>query len=218
MTTALDDPDRWRSIDAALHGFFHTKVADPQARADLVQDVLLRMHERRDQLRDEDRLEAWAFRVARNALVDHYRRRHPSEELAELAEPEPEPTNRSGEILGAWLRTRIEQLPESYREVLELTEVRGLSQREAADTLGVPYSTLKSRVQRSRLVARGAARLLCRRARCAWARDGVIARPPRWGTSAGSDLRSGRATASPGLRSVPRLRWPRPPPSRARIG
>ena len=88
MSTALDDPDRWRSLDAALHGFFHSRVGDPQARADLVQDVLLRMHERRDQLRDEDRLEAWAFRVARNALVDHYRRKHPSEALPELVEPE----------------------------------------------------------------------------------------------------------------------------------
>lgn len=148
--TTLDDPGRWRSIDAALHGFFQHKVADPQARADLVQDVLLRIHERRDQLRDEDRLEAWAFRVARNALVDHYRRRHPSEPLPELAEPEPELRNRSGEILGAWLRTRIEQLPANYREAIELTEVRGLSQREAAQVLGVPYSTLKSRVQRGR--------------------------------------------------------------------
>ncbi len=150
MTAALDDPDRGRSIDAALHGFFRTRVADPQARADLVQDVLLRMHQRRDQLRDEDRLEAWAFRVARNALVDHYRRRHPSEQLPELVDPEPESSNRSGEILGAWLRTRIEKLPASYREAIELTEVQGLSQREAADVLGVPYSTLKSRVQRGR--------------------------------------------------------------------
>lgn len=150
MTTALDDPDRWRSLHAALHGFFHARVADPQARADLVQDVLLRMHERRDQLRDEDRLEAWAFRVARNALVDHYRRKHPSEALPELVQPEPEPADRSAEILGAWLRSRIDQLPASYREALELIELRGLSQREAADQLGIPYSTLKSRVQRGR--------------------------------------------------------------------
>jgi RNA polymerase sigma-70 factor (ECF subfamily) len=150
MTTALDEPERWRSLHAALHGFFHARVADPQARADLVQDVLLRMHERRDQLRDEDRLEAWAFRVARNALVDHYRRKHPSETLPELVQPEPEPADRSAEILGAWLRSRIDQLPASYREALELVELRGLSQRAAADQLGIPYSTLKSRVQRGR--------------------------------------------------------------------
>jgi RNA polymerase sigma-70 factor (ECF subfamily) len=150
MTVALDDPERWRSIDAALHGFFHARVADPQARADLVQDVLLRMHERREQLRDEDRLEAWAFRVARNALVDYYRRKRPSEALPELAEPESEPSDHNAAILGAWLRSRIEQLPPSYREALELTELRGLSQREAAEALGVPYSTLKSRVQRGR--------------------------------------------------------------------
>lgn len=149
MTTA-PNLDRWRSIDAALQGFFQSRVGDPQARADLVQEVLLRMHERRDQLRDHDRLEAWAFRIARNALIDHYRRKHPSEQLPELVEPEPEPTHRSAEILGTWLRSRIEQLPASYREAIELTELRGLSQREAADALGVPYSTLKSRVQRGR--------------------------------------------------------------------
>ncbi|MFO7565353.1 MAG: sigma-70 family RNA polymerase sigma factor [Enhygromyxa sp.] len=150
MTSALDDPDRWRSIAEALHGFFHARVADPQARADLVQEVLLRIHERREQLRDEDRLEAWAFRIARNALVDHYRRDRSSEALPELSQPEPELAERHAELLGAWLRVRIGELPDTYREALELTELRGLSQREAAAELDVPYSTLKSRVQRGR--------------------------------------------------------------------
>lgn len=150
MTTASPQPDRWRSLDAALHGFFAARVADPQARADLVQEVLLRIHERREQLREEDRFEAWAFRIARNALIDHYRRHRPSEELPELAEPEPERVDQNAELLGAWLRARISELPDSYREALELIELRGLSQREAAERLGVPYSTLKSRVQRGR--------------------------------------------------------------------
>ncbi|HLT37231.1 MAG TPA: sigma-70 family RNA polymerase sigma factor [Enhygromyxa sp.] len=145
-----DEPDRWRSLDVALHGFFAHRVADPQSRADLVQEVLLRMHERREQLRDEDRFEAWAFRIARNALVDHYRRHRSSEELPELSEPEPETADHNAELLGSWLRVRIGSLPDSYREALELTELRGLSQREAAELLGVPYSTLKSRVQRGR--------------------------------------------------------------------
>lgn len=145
-----DERAQWRALDAALHGFFRARVDDADARADLVQDVLLRMHERRDQLRDEDRIDAWAFRIARNALVDHYRRRTPSAALPELSEPAPEPKDDAPAILGAWLRAQVEQLPPRYREALELTELRGLSQREAAEILGLAPSTFKSRVQRGR--------------------------------------------------------------------
>jgi RNA polymerase sigma-70 factor (ECF subfamily) len=147
---------QWRRLDQVLHRFFRGRVADDQLRADLVQDVLLRMQERREQLREDDRLEAWAYRIARNVLVDHHRRARRSEplpehgELGELGEPPPEPTNDAPRVLGSWLRMQIEQLPARYRDVLELTELRGLSQREAATTLGLPSSTIKSRVQRGR--------------------------------------------------------------------
>jgi RNA polymerase sigma-70 factor (ECF subfamily) len=155
-TGAVEEGERaqWRRLEGVLHGFFRARLDDPELCADLVQDVLLRMHERREQLREDDRLDAWAFRIARNALVDHYRGRRVSEPLPELSEPAPEPGGGSRDaaprVLGAWLRVQIAELPPRYREVLELTELGGLSQREAADALGLPYSTLKSRVQRGR--------------------------------------------------------------------
>jgi RNA polymerase sigma-70 factor (ECF subfamily) len=139
-----------RRLDAALHAFFRTRVADPDARADLVQDVLLRMHERREQLREDGRLDAWTFRIARNALIDHYRRQRDSEPLSELGEPEPELDDPIPQVLGTWLSNQIAELPDRYREALELIELRGLSQREAAKLLGVADSTFKSRVQRGR--------------------------------------------------------------------
>lgn len=143
-------PDEWRRFDAALRGFFRPRVPDPDLRADLVQEVMLRVHARRDQLREEDRFDAWAFRIARNVLIEHYRKRRPTEALPELSVPPPEPASDAPRVLGAWLRTQIDELDPSYREALELTELRGLSQREAATQLGLPYSTLKSRVQRGR--------------------------------------------------------------------
>lgn len=152
--TRVDERARWRKLDAALHGFFRARVHDAAAREDLVQDVLLRVHARREQLREDDRLEAWVFRIARNALIDHLRRTRPGAplpaELADPSEPLPEAPNPAPRVLGAYLRAQISQLPPRYREVMELTELDGLSQREAAARLDLPYSTLKSRVQRGR--------------------------------------------------------------------
>lgn len=153
-----EQAEQWRHLDAALHGFFRSRVADPQLRDDLVQDVLLRMHERWEQLREHGSIDAWAFRIARNALIDHYRRHRGSEPLGELSDPdlgpelgpESEASEQVPRLLGTWLTLQISALPPRYREALELTELRGLSQREAARLLGVAESTFKSRVQRGR--------------------------------------------------------------------
>jgi RNA polymerase sigma-70 factor (ECF subfamily) len=44
----------------------------------------------------------------------------------------------------------VASLPSPYRAALTLTELEGLTQKEAAEMLGVPLSTMKSRVQRGR--------------------------------------------------------------------
>jgi RNA polymerase sigma-70 factor, ECF subfamily len=52
--------------------------------------------------------------------------------------------------LAQCLRPFIDSLPDHYREAVELSELRGLSQRETADRLGLSLSGAKSRVQRAR--------------------------------------------------------------------
>ncbi len=200
MSTAeTSEAPTWRRLDAALHAFFRTRVADPDLRADLVQDVLLRMHERREQLREDGRFEAWTYRIARNALIDHYRRHRSSEQLPELAEPESESesSDQAPRVLGTWLSNQIAELPPRYREALELTELRGLSQRDAAKLLGLADSTFKSRVQRGRDLLH-AELLRC----CAVeidARGHVIDFEPRTGR-AGSDCGCTASTCNPSKR------------------
>lgn len=150
----------WRRVHANLRAFLGARVGDRQLAEDLTQEVVLRMHERREQLRDEERLDAWAFRIARNVLIDHRRRHVPQsvsadDETLGLGLPSEldraiEADDRAPRFLGAWVRQRITTLPPKMRAALELTELEGLSQREAAERLGVPLSTLKSRVQRGR--------------------------------------------------------------------
>jgi len=150
----------WRELREPLAGLIARRVADPQDAEDVLQDVMLRIHRHSDELADADRLAAWVHRIARNAIVDYYRRRAARPELpaGAVGDLEPRADAPLGESvsealrqeLAACLRPLVDRLPESQREALVLTEFEGLSQVEAARRLGISVSGAKTRVQRGR--------------------------------------------------------------------
>ena len=118
---------------------------------DILQNVFVRIHERLDSLRSEENLRAWIFRVAHNAVIDHLRRRRP-EVTADGVEPVSlnNVHDDSPHDLTPCLGPALEQLPKNYREALQLTDLGGLTQKAAANALGLSASGMKSRVQRGR--------------------------------------------------------------------
>lgn len=131
--------------------YVRRRVDDPAVRDDLVQEVFLRVHARRDQLEDDERLAGWIRRIAANVVSDHYRRRRPAESLPESLPAPPAPDDEADRtLLAAWLAATVRALPAHHREVLELTELRGLTQREAAERLGLSLPAVKARVRRGR--------------------------------------------------------------------
>jgi RNA polymerase sigma-70 factor, ECF subfamily len=150
----------WDLMRRRLLGFVARRVANPADVEDVVQDVLLRMAREIDGLRDGDRLDAWAYRVARNAIVDEYRRRGrtgaaltrlQAEHMQDAGDPTAEPVVESDLVeLGECLRPLIDRLDEPYRSALTATAVDGHTQAEAAAAAGVSLSGMKSRVQRGR--------------------------------------------------------------------
>lgn len=120
---------------------------------DITQDVFLKIAANIGTLKDEQKLRAWIYQIARNAITDHYRRHQNSPvplempetiEAAEASEPD-----RAGE-LSLCVRPLVRQLPAKYREALELTEFEGISQKELSERLGISSSGARSRVQRAR--------------------------------------------------------------------
>jgi RNA polymerase sigma-70 factor (ECF subfamily) len=153
--------DAFRAIAGELRRYVGRRVADPHAAEDIVQDVFVRLVRRLDQPAGRgpggeppagEQLHAFAFRAARNAVIDHYRRREPGAELpAELvAAPDPDAERAALAPLCASFRAFVHGLPPHQREALLLTEYEGLTQKELADRLGIAVSTVKSRVQRGR--------------------------------------------------------------------
>jgi RNA polymerase sigma-70 factor (ECF subfamily) len=160
MATASEQV--WRELHARLRAFVARRVGEADA-DDLVQEVLFRIHRRIDTLDQADRLDAWAYQITRNAIVDHHRARArrsealvedagdlaASTERAMLSADEPEAVE-AGRELAACLTPLVERLAEPYRQAVGLVELEGLPQAEAAAHLGLSTSGMKSRVQRAR--------------------------------------------------------------------
>ncbi|CAN5913310.1 RNA polymerase sigma factor SigZ [soil metagenome] len=162
----MDGAEPPSSINTALRSKLRSFVARRVHRDhvdDLVQDILLRMHERAGELRDEERLLGWAFRIAQSVVVDHHRAARPGVSLpeAQVAAPSDAEEGNVNEIVAGWLRPMLALLPDEYEAALELVDVQGLSQRDFAERAGLSLSGAKSRVQRGRKMLEDIIRTCC---------------------------------------------------------
>jgi RNA polymerase sigma-70 factor, ECF subfamily len=156
----------WQELDAKLRPFVARRVRSPADVDDVVQDVFLRIQRGASAIRDTDRFGPWVYRVARSAIVDHHRTaaRNP---LAREDAPEEsgsitsEEETGAEEELAAYVAKFVAMLPSPYREALTLTELEGVSQKDAAAMLGISVSGMKSRVQRGREQLREALEACC---------------------------------------------------------
>lgn len=173
----------WKDLDAKLRPFIARRVRSPIDVDDVVQDVFLRMQRAVSDLRDDERFGPWVYRITRSAIADHHRSaaRHPIAEPDRPAEETPAPTVEDDptakEDLAAYLAIFVAMLPSPYREALTLTEIEGLTQKDAAAMLGITLSAMKSRVQRGRQQLRASLEDCCHIALDA--RGGVVSCEPR---------------------------------------
>jgi RNA polymerase sigma-70 factor, ECF subfamily len=147
-------------LHTAIRGFVSNRIRDQASAEDITQDVLLKISTRLGSLDNGGRMEAWAFRIARNRVADHFRAAKPSEHFQEELHTkglacDSEAVNADEESrlrseIAAYIRSVVEALPPIHREALLLTEYDGLSQVQLAERLGLSVSAAKSRVQRAR--------------------------------------------------------------------
>ncbi|MBZ5643286.1 MAG: RNA polymerase sigma factor [Acidobacteriia bacterium] len=145
-----------------LRNFIRRRVADEAEAEDILQDVFYELVEAYRLMKPIERAGAWLFRVARNRIIDLFRKKKPEamswvrsagEEDAEaqtledlLPSPEagPEAEYARGVLLED-LEAALEELPDNQREVFVAHEIEGLSFKEISAETGVSVNTLLSR-------------------------------------------------------------------------
>ena len=144
-----------------LRNFIRRRVPDPEDAEDILQDVFYKLVEANRMLMPIDHVTGWLFRVARNRIVDLFRRKRPEgfgeaaaadeedellrlEDLLPSPDAGPEALYARGVLLDE-LELAVEELPEEQREVFVAHELEGRSFKEMAAETGVSVNTLLSR-------------------------------------------------------------------------
>lgn len=115
---------------------------------DVVQETFLRAWRGPNILdRPTGALRAWLFTVARNLVIDDWRRRQSHGEVTFAVVPDrPEQSDQTDRLLESWIVAEaLTRLSREHRDVLRECYYRGASVAQAAERLGVPEGTVKSR-------------------------------------------------------------------------
>lgn len=139
---------------------------DWEDRADLAQEVWIRVYRNIKRLNEPGKFRGWLSRIATNLFYDELRKRKRYQSplsldapLAmddgnidwEIASPDPGPDEdlATNEFYDQ-LRSAIADLPESFRTTIILREIQGMAYEEIAEITGVSLGTVKSRIARAR--------------------------------------------------------------------
>ena len=162
---AQQDQRTWEAINrdhAKLRRFIRRRVADQGDAEDILQDVFYELIEAYRMMKPVEQVTAWLFRVARNRIIDLFRRkmREPqrtgpatlTEEGQALLSEDLLPSRDTGpeaayarRVLLEELDDALDELPEEQREVFIGHELMGYSFKELAAQSGVSVNTLLSR-------------------------------------------------------------------------
>jgi RNA polymerase sigma-70 factor (ECF subfamily) len=133
---------------AALWGYCLSLTGHDRARAeDVVQETFLRAWRSRDVLdRPGTSVRAWLFTVARNIVIDEWRTKRAHAETTVAEVPDAGESDRTDQVLLSWVVSEaLTKLSEEHRAVILECYYRGRPVAEAAERLGVPPGTVKSR-------------------------------------------------------------------------
>ncbi len=146
LETLLENIDRLEILKPAIR----RQLFEPTDQQDAEQDAMMQVARSIQQFRAESNILTWLHRLATNSSLMLLRRRKELSQSnkADLAAPHVRFTSITANQ--STVRDAIEALPEPYRQVVELREIKGLSYQEVADATDTNINTTRGRIAKGR--------------------------------------------------------------------
>ena len=142
----------WAEYKTDLKRFLQSKVSIEADVEDLLQDILIKSYNNLNSLKDKSSIKPWLFQIANNTINDFYRKKYRDSEAVIENVFHIDDSNITKQQLLNCIAPFISALPEKNAALLRAIDLDNQSQKNYAKELGISYSTLKSRVQKSRLM------------------------------------------------------------------
>jgi RNA polymerase sigma-70 factor (ECF subfamily) len=161
---SLDFSDVFREYQHPIYNYLLRMTQNKAVAEELTQETFIRVHRSLHTFRGEARLSTWIYRIATNVNLDHFKSsgnrlvaqavsldeiEFEGEWVADRISTSPEKLADQSEM-SECVQSFIHRLSPSYRAVLVLHDLQGLKNREIADVLDIPLSTVKIRLHRAR--------------------------------------------------------------------
>lgn len=160
-TQSLKIADIFNNYKNRLFSFIRPRVKNEEDAEDILQEVFYELSEAESLMQPVERISSWLYTVAKNRIIDLYRKKKP---VSLLIEPRADEENEISEftdilfdetdspeleflktLIRQELNTAMDELPAEQRQAFELNELQGKSFKEISEITGVEVNTLISR-------------------------------------------------------------------------
>jgi RNA polymerase sigma-70 factor (ECF subfamily) len=154
-----------RRDEREIYSYLRRYIGNAELAEDAFQGTFLQVHLKCHQFDSDRRFRPWLYAIATNQAIDVQRRnkrhRMVSLDRSSSGEKDDRGNSWSEKLVGdspdplmaasngensQWVNESVESLGESMQQVVQLVYYQGLKYREAADVLGIPVGTVKSRL------------------------------------------------------------------------
>ena len=153
---------------SALHRFAYSLSQNKQESEELVSETVVKAFENRTQLREEEKIKQWLFRILNNVFISNYRK---AKKRKNISFPEPSDSSFSlfeqigtssftdlgtpeksfiSKVTKEKIHQAINELPDDFRTTLVLCDIDEFSYAEIALITQVAVGTVRSRIARAR--------------------------------------------------------------------
>ncbi|MEM8526646.1 MAG: sigma-70 family RNA polymerase sigma factor [Bacteroidota bacterium] len=144
----MDTNKIWNLYKEEVYFFVLKKLKNKDAADEVLQNTFLKVCLYLDSLKEQEKLRAWIFQISRNEIIN-YHNQSAKQNKTESLNPEEDKTAYD-EV--CCLDRFVEQLPDTYRETIELLYFQGKKQQEVARILGISLANVKARTRRGKAI------------------------------------------------------------------